>query len=184
MNDVGPNKKLNYAVAGFIGLIAALPLYFGIDSLTFLSPEQRGFSYINLGLAALILGSSIWILWRPPIASARICFRSGGFKIEVAKPFRAKRGYVLTWSDIDGITKWDFGGLNKSFVIYTRTDGKIAFNEVWVDTPSPILMERLQESAKESGFNLEKQPFSLPSVVKVRWVVEPMEPEPRNEVSS
>ncbi len=175
MHDIGPNKKLNHLLAGFFGLIAVLPLYFGIDSLTFLPPGQRGFSYINLGLAALILGSSIWVLRRPPIAGAKLVFGHGGFEIEVRKPFRGKSGHDLKWSGIECITKWDAGGLNKSFVIQTRTQGKIAFSAAWVDTLPPVLIERLQDSAKEAGFSLEKQPFSLASVVKTRWVVEPFE---------
>jgi len=174
LTDIGPNTKLNVWMACLVALIAALPLYMGLEALTFLRPDDRGFAYVCLAIAALILVWASWIWRRPPMNAAEINFREGGFRLKTRQVFRGTKEFELRWDDIEHITEFN-GGLygGRSFIIRSGTKGKAAFGMAWVDVASNIVLERFVESAGASGFVLEKTAPSLASMFQTRWNVHP-----------
>ncbi len=178
MTDIGPNPNLNKWLCGFVGLFAVLPLYFGVDSLSFLAPDARGFSYACIGLGAAMLAWAAWLWRRPPINAARITFRPGGFQLEARQVLRGARVSDLSWSRIEDVSIHDGGAYGgRTFIIRTRDIGNVTFGAAWVSAPRETVMARLGESAEAAGYTLEKAPPTLASVVRTRWLVRPLDAE-------
>lgn len=173
--DVGPNLKLNAWIAILIAMTSALPLYFGLNSLTFLPPGQRSFSYTSLGIAAAIIVFALWVWRRPPINTAMVTFREGGFRLATRRPFLGRRQFDLGWAEIENISHYNGGAYGgRSFIIRSRTQGNASFGAAWVDVSSAVVLERFTLSATAAGFELEKTPLSLASVLRTRWKVRPV----------
>lgn len=173
MKDIGPNRHLNKILGACIGLIAALPFYFGVHSLTFLRPEDRGFSIVALVIAFAILAVAIWVGSRPPINAARLRFHAGGFRLETRQVLRGERSYNLNWAEITEILHTNaglYGG--RSIRIVTREGARPAwFAAAWTDTGGLEIISRLSASAEADGFSLEKEAGFWRGMVQDRWTV-------------
>ncbi|MEM7720420.1 MAG: hypothetical protein AAF222_14570 [Pseudomonadota bacterium] len=174
MKDIGPNRHLNKVLAGGLAVLAALPLYIGFNSMTFLPVDEWLFSAAPLAIGAVILALAIWVWRRPPINTAQLRFREGGFQLDTKQVFRGERHHDLGWVDIKEILHFN-GGLygGRSIRIITQSgSGPAWFASAWTDTAGLEIIARLTASAEAAGCTLEKEVGFWRGAVRDRWVVQ------------
>lgn len=173
MKEIEPNPKLNKILAGLICLMAVLPLYLGFHSMTFLPPEEWFWSAVPIAIGALILLAAAYVWRRPPMNAARVTFHDGGFRLEVKQVFRGEKAFDLAWSDINEITATNGGlyGGRWMRIYYGAGRDNALFSPVWTTLDTLGIVERLEVSARNSGFFLEKQTGFWKRMVRDRWIV-------------
>lgn len=187
MKDIEPDPKLNKIVAGLIGIVALYFLFLAYDTYTLvessLDPDPRfermdwifTWSIVGglAGIGSLLILFAL-LLWRsPPINSARLRFRSGGFRLETKQLFRGRKAFDLDWADIKTVVLHNgglFGG--RHIKVAQGSSEKIArFAPAWTDCSSQEVIERLQASAEASGHTFEKVAGGWFSLGQDHWKV-------------
>ena len=175
MTDIGPNRHLNKWLGGGFFVIAALPLYLGLQPLTFLPSDQWGWAIIPVAIAAVLIALGVYFWRTRPINAASIAFHDTGVRLDVRQIFRGEREYDVDWADVTEVTKFD-GGMYGGRLITLLGDGRrpiASFSAAWTECSGATVLARLEASAEQAGFTFEKQPMSLASIVRTRWLLVP-----------
>lgn len=155
--------------------MAALPLFIGLQPLSFLPRDQWDWAIIPVAIAMVLIALGVWLWKTRPINAASIAFRDGGFRLYVRRIFGGEASFEIDWAGVSEIAVFD-GGMygGRSLTIYGhRKEKTAAFSAAWTECSGSGVVDRLAASARAAGFRLEKQPLSLASVLRTRWVVRP-----------
>ncbi len=171
--DIRPTTTLNRKFAFAIAVIAALPLYLGVNSMTFLPRDEWTWSAVplSIGLVLLMLAARAW--FSPPMNTARITFRDRGFRMETKQIFRGERSFELDWAEIKSVAKYDGGlyGARSIRVWYGPGEDFALFAASWTDASGFEIIERFAASAEAAGYLLEKDVGFWKGLVRERWLV-------------
>ena len=171
MKDIEPNPNLNKVAAGLIGMLALFFFYLAHDTYQLIRSDEWIFVAVLAGIGGILL---LWALrlWRiPPVNTARLRFRSGGFRLEIKQVFRRNKDIDLDWADIRAITL-ENGGLygGRCIRISHGHDKDVAsFSPSWTRCSSREVIDRLMASAGTSGYQMEKVTGGWRSFVQDQW---------------
>ena len=177
MKDIEPNPKLNKIAAGLVGIFALYFFYLAYDTSTLVESNEWGFEWgvvaVLAGIGGLLMSYAIVLLRSSPINSARLRFRSGGFRLETKKVFRGSKVIDLDWADITTVTSRKGGRYRSQWirVAHGRAGEVAMFSPAWTNCDSKVIIERLQASAKASDYMLEKEAGGWFAHRQERWTV-------------
>lgn len=181
MQDIEPNSKLNKIAAAMMGVLAFFFFYMSYDMfVSYGAPTHQdtvewGLLAVPAGIGSILLVFAILIFQRPPINAARVRFRSGGFRLEAKQIFRPRQDVDLNWADVTAVTAHNGGLYGGRMLKLEKAPGnEIAkFAPAWTACSSKVIIDRLQASAKASGYTFEKAARSWFASTKERWLVTP-----------
>ena len=175
LEDIGPNRHLNKWLGGAFFVIAALPLFIGLQPLTFLPRDQWGWAEVPVAIALVLIAIGVRFWMTRPINAATVTFRDHGFRLYVRQVFRGERQFDLNWTEISEVRKFDGGLYGGRLITFMDLDGRsiVGFSAAWTECSGHGVLERFEASAGAAGFRLEKRPMTLASVVQTRWTVSP-----------
>ena len=163
-------------MAGMIAIVALFFFYLAYDMSMFIKEDEWFLVEVVAGIGLFPLAWAVLIWVRPPMNTARLKFRTGGFRLETIQLFKSREGLDLDWADVRAVTKQN-GGLygGRTIQIEHGLDGAVAqFALIWTSCSADEIINRLQASAKEAEFTFEKQTGGLSHLVKDRWVLSKM----------
>jgi hypothetical protein len=106
---IGPARSLNRIGAAASTILAALPLYMGIDLLRLLLRDGAleyglfpiAFPLILIAIGAALVGFGLWLWFKPTWRGLWVTFRPGGFSVRLLTIFGREKSYEIDWSDVE-----------------------------------------------------------------------------------
>ena len=106
---IGPARSLNRIGAVASMILAALPLYMGIDLLRLLLRDGAleyglfpiAFPLILIAIGAALVGFGLWLWFKPTWRGLWVTFRPGGFSVRLRTIFGREKSYEIDWSDVE-----------------------------------------------------------------------------------
>ena len=106
---IGPARSLNRIGAVASTILAALPLYMGIDVLRLLLRDGAleyglfpfAFPLILIAIGAAIAGFGIRLWFKPTRRGLWVTFRPGGFSVRLRTIFGREKSCEIDWSDVE-----------------------------------------------------------------------------------
>lgn len=176
--DIGPARWINLRLGvcllilgGLVGFPIPLAVYHdGIESVLDWPPL---FNWLS-AIAALFVGTALYLLLTPQRVGGNICFREDGFTCRMRLFFRRDAEHHFNWRDIKEIVLFQVPRNKHGLIIKWANGADISLQARFFELGMTEIFARLRTSADAAHYRLEQtNSFNALVINKQTWTVSP-----------